>query len=159
MSSLITNIHDTGDEIEGEMHWRLFDSDMTVLIYDADVEYAQRCAEYLENMPEELLDRLRRATLLYAQDFYEMTGDEELEKFLSVKPEEILEYVYPSALIVRKPQDDRIGFHLEMECDWEPEHGLEWSVLDGKVMYVGAFSSVSPWSEFRDKSWNYLTKL
>lgn len=88
-----------------------------------------------------------------------MTGDEELEKFMSVKPEEILEYVYPSALIVRKPQDDRIGFHLEMECDWEPEHGLEWSVLDGKAMYVGAFSSVSPWSEFRDKSWNYLTKL
>lgn len=51
MSSLITNIHDTGDEIKGEMHWRLFDSDMTVLIYGADVEYAQRCAEYLENMP------------------------------------------------------------------------------------------------------------
>ncbi len=155
MGNLIKNIH--GEE--GEMHWKLFDTDIDVLIYDADEEYAQRCADYIDNMPEELLDKLRRASLLYAQAFYELTGEEELEEFMTVKPEDILEYVCPSALIIEKPKDDRIGFHIELECDWEPEHGLEWSVLDGEPMYVGAFEDVSPWRGFRNKDWNYVTKL
>lgn len=159
MSQPISNLHETEYGVEGTMLWKLFGEDVKVLINGADEEYAQRCAEYLDNMPKELLDKLRHATLLYAQDFYELTGEEELEKFMSVKPDDILEYVCPSMLIIDEPQDDRIGFHLEMGCEWEIEHGLEWSVLDGRPMYVGAFESVSPWRAFKDKDWNYVTKL
>lgn len=159
MSKPIHGLHETEYGVEGKMYWKLFDREIEVLINDADEDYAQRCADYLDNLPEELLDRLRRATLLYAQDFYEMTEERELKKFSKMKPKKILNYVRPSLLLIEKPEDDRIAFHIEMNCDWEIEHGLEWSILDGQAMYVGDFEGVSPWNDFMDSDWNYLTKL
>lgn len=159
MNKLIHDLQKTEYGVEGKMYWKLFDREIDVLINDADEDYAQRCAEYLDNLPVELIDKLRRATLFYAQDSYEMTEERELKKFAKMKPDKILKYVRPQMLIIEEPEDERLGFHVEMSCDWEIEHGLEWTILDGKAMYVGGFDGVSPWWEFQDEFWNYLTKL
>ena len=53
------------------------------------------------------------------------------------------------------PEDpSRIGYQLSGNCDWEEEHGIEIVILDGKLIYLGEFSGVSPWSYPIEESWN-----
>lgn len=52
MNKLIHDLQKTEYGVEGKMYWKLFDREIGVLINDADEDYAQRCADYLDNLPE-----------------------------------------------------------------------------------------------------------
>lgn len=58
-----------------------------------------------------------------------------------VNGREILSYITPSVLIIE--------FHVECECDWEEEHGLEITIKDNKLVYVGSFDGMPPYYEER----------
>ncbi len=44
-----------------------------------------------------------------------------------------------SVMVDNNCRSDIVEFHVEGSCDWEPEHGFEITISDGKILYVGSF--------------------
>ena len=48
---------------------------------------------------------------------------------------------------------------MTLNCDWEPEHGMEWIIKGDKALYIGPFNGgASPWDEeeeFKESVGNY----
>ena len=163
MSEYIENIADMGEDTEGTIYFPLFDMELDVVMENGcSVEYGEKCADYLVNISEEDKDRLAEYMIRYFRD----TDAEEMNVPTDVEGREIFEYVYPSMMLVPYPEDEeKIGFRMEFDCDWEEDHGLELTVKDGKIAYVGMINEMSPWAdnfEFFDadsgKNWNYADK-
>lgn len=46
--------------------------------------------------------------------------------------------------------------NLEFDCEWEREHGIQWLVRDGTILFVGAACEGKPWGEYGQyPQWNY----
>ena len=122
--------------------------------------YALACAQHLNTLSDATVLRLCEASIRYYHDFLDMIGEAPRE---FAQPREILKLIQPSSLSVPNPKDssnpnEHTGavVHLELNCDWEEEHGLEWLVRNNKVLYVGAYNGVNPWGPFEPKKrWNY----
>jgi hypothetical protein len=141
--------------LEGEVYLELFDRYVGFVVEDtAIVEYVVRCAEYFNSMEDSLIDSLCEACIRYCHGFLAEVG-EGPRTFKS--PRTILNSVSPSVLIVPNLEDlDEPVIHMELNCDWEVEHGMEWVIRGNKVLYVGSFTGEDPWAEFLEKdSWNY----
>jgi hypothetical protein len=60
-----------------------------------------------------------------------------------------LKHIFPSLLIV--PFSNGLNepvIHLELNCTWEEEHGMEWIIRGNKVLYVGSFNGEDPMGDF-----------
>jgi len=68
---------------------------------------------------------------------------------------EILRYVWLGAVFVPYPEGDAVGYQVSLGCKWEREHGLEWTIKDDEVLYVGPNYLISPWGKKCEKEWNY----
>ena len=145
---------------EGEADFPLFGEVVRVFIYDEnDLEYAQKCVEELHRLPLPVIEKLCEFSIAYCEDFREYFEDEDIPIPEGIQSREILKYIQPSSLIIKSPSDERIAIHLELDCDWEPEHGMEWIVLDGEVLYVGSFHGENPWrgrEYFADEGKSYV---
>lgn len=162
---IIENLHDTEYGPEGTMHWELFDEDITVSLDEGvDIAYAEKCAEALNDLPEETIKTIWEAAKRYCLFFIDLCGDDWDEyNEMTIKvtkrtpAEKIKSQIYPSCLIVNEPRGGGIGFHLECNCSWEVEHGLEITVLDNKLVYLGAFEGQDAWGKFDpDNEWNFV---
>lgn len=162
---MITDIHKGEYDIEGIMRWELFDKEIDVSISDdADIQYAEKCAEALDSLPEETVNAIWKAAKKYCLYIIDLCGDEwedwnemSFEVTEETPAEKIKSEIFPSVLIVDSPEDDRIGYHIECNCSWEPEHGLEITILEGKLVYLGAFEGQDAWSKFDpDYEWNFV---
>lgn len=164
---MITNIHNDDDIIEGNVRWELFDTELEVQIWEgADIEYAEKCAEVLNSLSEKTINEIWKAAKRYCLHIKSLCDDDdEWDEWneMSFKPtrrtpaENFKTEISPNVLIVDKPKDDRIGFHIGGGCTWECEHGLEMTFLDGKLVYLGAFESRGAWSEFDpEDEWNFV---
>ena len=151
---IIKNISEGEFGLEGEVFFNLFKKDIDLTVEDTDISFAEKCAEYLNNLPTEVVDHLCEASIKYCNNFLEAIGEPQK---LFKKPRDILPLIYPSVLIVPYPEmPDKPVIHLELNCEWEEEHGMEWIIRNNKVLYVGAFNGEDPWAEFSEKqSWNY----
>ncbi len=164
---MITDLEDGEYGLEGSFDWELFGEQIEVHIdEDVDMEYAEKCAESLQNLPEETVQEIWEAAKRYCLYFIKLC-DEDWEDFneMSIEvtedmpAEEIKTEIYPSVLIIDKPDGDGIGFHIECGCTWEIEHGLEITILDGKLVYLGPFEDNGPWNNFpKDNEWNFVNK-
>lgn len=144
---VIRNIKLTEFELEGEVFFKCFNKYISLFVDDGeDAEYAQICAKYLNELTDPVIIRLCEASIRYCNDFLDAVG-EPLKTF--EKAIDVLKLISPSVLIVPYPENgDEPVIHLELNCEWEPEHGLEWIVRADKVLYVGAFNGEYPWDEF-----------
>ncbi|MBI1891272.1 MAG: hypothetical protein HYS18_11530 [Burkholderiales bacterium] len=141
--------------LQGQVYCRLFDRYIDFSVEDtATIEYVERCATYLNALSDELIDRLCRACIRYCNSFLEQIGEPE-KKF--GEPRDVLKLIAPASLIVPNIEDlDEPVVHMELNCEWEIEHGMEWIIRDNRVLYVGAFNGEDPWGEYLDKEfWNY----
>lgn len=141
-------------ELEGKIWNDLFQTELVVEFPSVEEqEYAQRCAEYFSHMPDDMVDRLCVYCNRYCDAFRRFFGEEDFEVPAEVSGREILSYVTPGRLIVELAQNsDALAFHVECECEWEPEHGLEITINSAKILYVGPYEGVSPYDEVRIKS-------
>lgn len=171
---MINNIHE--EEYvgyEGTTFLENWDRDVNVTFPSEDkVEYAEKCVKFFQNMGDDFKKRFSRYAYRYFKEMVEEVGEECLEDDMpiDVKEEDILEYVYPNVIIIdEKCRDDRLEFHVECNCDWEIEHGLEITVSDGKILYVGGFDDMPPfdterleyagfYDENEDMNMNYADK-
>jgi len=121
---------------------------------ESEIEFVNDCALLLKNLSEPVIAHLCRASERYCTDFLNSVG-EPLLQFSSERS--VLDSVYPSTLIIPAPNSTREPLvHMELNCEWEPEHGMEWVVRKGTVLYVGPFNGCDPYESFREQhSWNY----
>lgn len=159
---LITDIEESEfdeNEQEGLMDFPLFDTGIYVIIReDVSIEYAQKCAKYLVEMNDVIIDKLCEFSIRYCESMREYFDEMEVSIPEHIHGREILKYISPSELIIETPKNDEIAFHIELNCDWEQEHGLEWSIRNNQVLYVGSYTDENPWLDkdhFKNASWNY----
>lgn len=148
VSAMIKDIKKNKDgEVEGKLYVPLFDMDMDVMISSEEkLEYAEKCAEYFCNMPEDVLERFCKYCIRYLEEMREVLDEEDIPVPKRVTGKEILEYITPSVLIIDEECDENIiEFHMELECDWEIEHGLELTIKDGRILYVGPYDGMPPY--------------
>ena len=153
---------------EGKVYCKLWDTEIDVALYDEEVsiEYAEKCAEAMNSMSDDLIDAICRAAKKYCLEFLDAIGGasmNEIELTVPVDentpPLEMLKCFY-CALIVDAPEDpSRIGYQLSGNCDWEEEHGIEIDILDGKLVYLSEYAGQSPWDDHSDEEWNYAAHI
>jgi len=155
----IKNLKETKYGMQGEVFFGLFDKFINLTVKeDSTAEFAEQCAELLNRLNEEVIDRLCRASELYCNDFLDAIGKPPIHFETS---RAVLEKIRPGALIVPPPDDNNTPvIWMEHNCEWEEEHGLEWVVRNDRVLYVGAFNGCNPYGDFKGKdSWNYAWQI
>jgi hypothetical protein len=140
--------------IEGEVFFDIFDKYISLMVEDDTLSYAQKCAAYLNELSEPLVKELCEASIRYCNSFLDAIGEPTKE---FEKKEDVLKHIYPSMLIVPFPEDIKDPvIHMELNCSWEEEHGMEWVIRGNKVLYVGAFNGEDPLGDFSPKQrWNF----
>lgn len=104
--------------------------------------YAEKCLEYFDNLPKEVENRLKKYLYRYFKDYKQYLDEGELSE---LNEENIFDYIGLKSIIVdKKCRQDIIEFHIEGSCDWEIEHGLEITISDDKILYVGPFEDNAP---------------
>lgn len=148
---MIKNLKKTDLGLEGIIPFKLFNKDIKIFMFFEDpekelkiVEYAEKCAEALNVLSAETIDRLCKYSDRYRKDFCSCVG-EDCPKLSRTK--DILKYIDPLSLCVIEPQDNDIVLHLELNCAWEEEHGMQWLMKAGKILYVGPYDDISAYEE------------
>ena len=154
---------------EGKVPCKPWGTEIPVFLFDETVtlEYAEKCAEAMNDMPGELLDAICRAAKLFCLEFCDEICDEWREELnLAVPvdedtpPAELMKCFTPTGLVVMEPEDPtRIGYQLECACDWEEEHGMEIDILDDKLVFLSEYCGESPWGDHSDDMGNYATDI
>lgn len=143
---------------ESKAQFHLFNREILVYVdkdsKNIDFEYAQKCVEALNSMTDKVLNESCKCSVLYCNTFCEEVGE---EAPVIETHKDILKYVRPTLLMVDEQKDKDVVIHLECNCDWEQEHGLEWLIKGEKILYVGANMGMSAYSDEKhfQKPWNY----
>ncbi|MDE5620407.1 MAG: hypothetical protein K2I80_07780 [Ruminococcus sp.] len=163
---MITDIRKGEFGIEGKLYSKVFNTEIEVMIdEEVDIGYAQKCAEHFNNLSSEMVETICRGAKAYCLDFMEIaSGDWDEELTIPVTSEtpaiEMMKCFKPTMLIIEEPDDEnKIGYQLECNCDWEIEHGMEIDILDNKVVYLSSFNAYSPWLEYDTDEYNYVNQI
>lgn len=143
-------------DLEGDTYFKLFDQDILVYIdQDADIEYAELCITYLNSLSEELIIELCEASIKYCNEFLDDIGEDIIE---FSKPIDVLPLIIPNSISIPKPENkSEPVIDLELNCTWEEEHGMEWVIRKGTVMYVGPYHGINPYGNCDiGEEWNYI---
>ncbi|BFM18395.1 hypothetical protein R50073_45780 [Maricurvus nonylphenolicus] len=152
---LIRNLQEGEFGLEGEAYFQHFSTYIKVYAdEEANEAYIKICAEYMNSLDANIIEALCKASIRYCNDFLKMTGQPE-RGFAQLG--DVLKLIQPNSLIVPDPENgNEPVVHLELECEWEVEHGMEWLVRSGEVLYVGGFNDVNEWGNYSEKaSYNY----
>ncbi|MCT4597227.1 MAG: hypothetical protein N4A50_05040 [Vallitalea sp.] len=154
----INNVSSNEYGMEGTTRFDMFDREIQVMMDDAvNIVYAEKCVEHLNSLSYDTVELLCEAALKYCFEFSDDVGIGIPE--LNEK-RDILKYIYPKILIIDEPEDElKIGYHMECDCEWEIEHGLEFTILNDKVLYLGDFNDEGPWQaleHYKEISWNHI---
>ena len=67
---------------------------------------------------------------------------------------DILDCVRTGVIIIPSQVRASPVVRIELDCDWEPEHGLEWVVESPNfIVYVGPFRMIDDWRETHVTPW------
>lgn len=163
--SIIRDLHTDEDGwlTEGKFDsTSLFKGEMSILIFSDDgatVEYAEKCiAHYnsLNNNSDMLLklqEYLARFFLYMYAEWKDMGIYDEIidaiepvmEGYQSGKS--LIEYLSSPTLYVDSPKGDGIGYGIECDCPWEPEHQCLIIIRNDEILYVGQSGDVDAWGD------------
>lgn len=138
--NIITEVYGTFEYKTDSKKW----GDNITLIFDNkdQFDYVKKCLSFFENMPDEMESRLSKYLLRYYKEYTQDCG---IEMEDEIDEENILKNIHIISIIAdKKCREDVIEFQVEGTCDWEPEHELEITISDGKILYVGAFEDYAP---------------
>ena len=107
------------------------------------IDYAKKCLSYFESIPNEIEIRLKKYLFRYFKECIQYL--EETENLKSITENNIFNHIQVKSLMIENEcRNDIIEFHIEGNCDWEKEHGIEITISDGKILYVGLFEDYGP---------------
>lgn len=152
---LIKNIRETKYGLEGEVYVELFEDFIDLIVEKgSSIEFATQCAQLLNSLGDGIIDHLCRASEMYCNDFRDGIGEPQIA---FEHKRAVLEKIDPVSLIVPQPDDANTPVvRMELNCEWEEEHGMEWVIRGGSVKYVGGFFGCNPYDSFESRDgWNY----
>ncbi len=128
----------TASKIWGDDFWLICKS-------KDQIPYAQKCLEYLDNIPDGTKSRLCRYLVRYYKDFEQFLDEDQKADLGPVDESTVMNLIRIKSVIVDDDcRQDRIEFHTEGSCKWEVEHGLEVTISDNRILYVGGFEDYGP---------------
>jgi hypothetical protein len=138
----------------GKMQFVLFNKEIEVALDGGTIDYAEKCAKYLNELSENVIQDLCAASIRYCHAIQKVNGT---APQIFQSPKDVLRHINPSLLIVPELVDiTELIIHLELNCTWEVEHGMEWIIRNDKLLYVGAFNGENPLGDFTKKGdWNF----
>lgn len=128
---------------DGEVEFPLLNQTIEVSIEDGvSMEFAKSCVQLLHQLSDRLIDELCEALIAYSDEFLTCI-DEELIQFSHKR--DVRQHIDPVVLIITPPTKSGEPFiSMELNCDWEEEHGVQWIIQDDKVKYVGPYEGYRP---------------
>ncbi len=163
---MITDIKKDDFGMEGKLYLDTFDADCNVVIdIDASLNYAQKCADMLNNLSDKTLKTLEKALRIYC-----LTSVNENKNLLNTLTFDVrtvksmLECIYPQTVYIDAPEGYGKGVRIECECDWEEVgEGLMTIIIrDDDILYVGQSNDLSPFDEleyFHEDENNFVNKI
>ena len=144
----------------------LFQGEMGITIFsdsDEAKEYAEKCvAQYNKlNENQKLLDDIQEKLarfMLYmydeweAMDIYDDIASETKKAVEAYNlGEQLITFLSNLRLYVELPmeetEEDEIGYCIEADCPWEPEHQCSIIIRGDEVKYVGPSEGNTPWDD------------
>lgn len=147
--------------ITGKLNVPLFCGEIEVEIEKepaVDPSYAEKCAEHLVNLSDEMIDDFCEKAIKYCNYMREEWGDfsdiypdiaENIDANIpeDISGRDILKYIFKPILYIFAPQGEGIGYTVEAQCVWEPEHGLALIIRDDRVLYVADPVGLDAWED------------
>jgi hypothetical protein len=59
----------------------------------------------------------------------------------------LIDYLSEPTLYIYAPQGDDIGYGIECDCPWEPEHQCLILIRNDKLLYVGQSEGLDSWCD------------
>lgn len=137
----------------GEMEITIFRED------GASLEDAERCIRHFNSLDEkpELIADIEKGLerfFLYMYDEWAVMGiyEQIVESLKPVKEgyakgAKLSSYLSRPELVVYPQQNDDVGYGIQAECPWEPEHQCLILIRNDRCVYVGPFEMLDPWSD------------
>ena len=134
------------DDRVGSFRSRIFkdcksDDDYLEIYLSKDtIEYAEKCVEHINNMPDEMVDTICRAIIKSSTKEYELEN-----------VRDILKYCRFDSLYTFDSESDEIAYTVEGDSEWKEK--IVFSVRGNRVLYVGNCSHLSflevcsPWKD------------
>ena len=134
------------DDRVGSFRSRIFkdcksDDDYLQIYLSKDtIEYAEKCVEHINNMPDEMVDTICRAIIKSSTKEYEIEN-----------VRDILKYCRFDFLYTFDSESDEIAYTVEGDSEWGED--IVFAVRGNKILYVGNGSHLSsrevcsPWKD------------
>lgn len=160
---MITEIKAAGNhyKLTGKIYWPLFGREVKVRWgegADVSTEYAEKCVSQLLHLDQSGVEQLLEASIRFFYDAERCHGEPltflfefegmEYPKELHVATN-ILPYIIPVELYIDKEMAGCCSISVFSECAWEPEHGLQWVVRNGRPLYVGGYDGLGSHDDAR----------
>ncbi|ORX54696.1 hypothetical protein BCR36DRAFT_9965 [Piromyces finnis] len=142
--------------LNGLIYCPFLEKDITVTIEeDADLVYAEKCANHLTNLDEKLINKICERISAYHQYMLSEWNDEFVKEINKKVPKDvsgrdILKYIsQPELIIYEKPKEKKndIGYTIAGLCSWEPEHGIDIILRNETLLYVGPSECLGSWAD------------
>lgn len=150
---MISNIEKRDDIFNvGFVESKLFNQRMEVWIENTvKMDYAQKCVESFELLKDDVVDKICERTSAYHKFMLEEWNEDFVIEINEKVPayvtgRDILKYIEEPKIFIFPPKGAGVGYIIEGNCEWEPEHGIDIIILDDKVIDVGPAEGLSPWS-------------
>ncbi len=147
--------------LEGKFESKsLFQGEIDITIMDnTDIakEYAEKCIEHYNvlNNNKELLGKIQESLAKFMMFMYEdCEWDETTKKNIETaikgfnEGNSLLKYLTNPEIYIELPEDiDEIGYVIQTECLWEPEHMCAIIIRENELKYVGPSEGNTPWDD------------
>ena len=150
--------------LEGKFESKsLFQGKIDITIMDnTDVakEYAEKCIAHYNaiNNNKELLKKIQEGLakfMLYMYEEWKAMGiyddiTRDIEPVINGYKEgnSLLKYLTKPGLYIEVPENiDEIGYVIQTECPWEPEHMCAIVIRENELKYVGPSEGNTPWDD------------
>jgi len=146
--SILRNIQYHKEDWDAEFYAPVFDQYMGVYVGDLEIstEAVEKVVQAFTDLDKAVLAKLFQFSWDYCQSFCDYVGDQECPSI--EQPEEILQYIEPIDMTIEiDPARTETIIRIELNCDWEVEHGLEWLIRDQQILYVGSCEVPDAWQE------------
>lgn len=144
----------------------LFKGEMRITLFTDDgvtEEDANRCIEHYNKLADNkaICDKIQEELslfFLYMYDEWGAMGDiygdianslkDVMEGYKVGTP--LISYLSRPTFYVYPQMENEIGYGIECECPWEPEHQCMILIRNDKVVYVGPSEGEDPWGDEDD---------
>ncbi len=150
MAILNDKEYDEDGVLEATFYCKRCDDDLALTADPGvDEKYVKKCVEHYNKLSNDLIDKICDALCRYCESVREKAGDDFDEDIPEdVKGRDILDYCAPVSLNIEAPPSPGIiGYSIEGECDWDPEHGVQIIIRDDKLILVSSFDGRTVWGD------------